>query len=120
MMHLSKKQIQRIKNGLDFPVHGLKLKESKAISLIEELNKELLHILLKELKYGNQIKEISKADWSKAKNLLMVSLRYQFVTRHRHLSDKITYREVNDPHYWKEEYFCTDPKQTITCGFESL
>jgi hypothetical protein len=77
---------------------------------IAQLCPELRAILDAELAAGNSIAEVAEA-WG-----LGVLLVLPFRLTHA-VSDRITFRPVNDPHYWLAEYNCAEPKQFIACRF---
>lgn len=78
-----------------------------------ELSQSIETILKAEIAKGNRIVESSKG-WPEKKSSLII-LEGPF---HKKYSiDNLEYREINDPHYWKEEYYDSNSKQTIASRF---
>jgi hypothetical protein len=48
----------------------------------------------------------------------MIFLEKPFKKPIRKDLDKIEYRDVNDPHYWKAEYFDEENLQFLCCKFD--
>lgn len=70
-------------------------------------------ILKAEIAQGNRIVESSKG-WPEKESTLLI-LERPFHRKYR--INNLEYREINDRHYWKEEYYDNTNKQTIGCGF---
>jgi len=70
-------------------------------------------ILKSELNRGNSIVESSKG-WPERKSTLII-LKLPF--HKKYTFENIEYKDINDPHYWKEEYYDKDFLQTIACRF---
>lgn len=78
-----------------------------------EISQLIETILKAEIAQGNRIVESSKG-WPEKESTLII-LERPF---HKKYSiDNLEYREINDPHYWKEEYSDNNNKQTIACRF---
>lgn len=80
---------------------------------IENLSSMLRKILLKELELGNEIVETSQG-WPD-KNTIIIFLKKPFIDEYS--LDNTVYKNIDDPHYWKEEYFDQITKHIIACKF---
>lgn len=88
----------------------LNLEEAK-----EKLQPALKEILEAELKAGNTFKEACTG-WPDDETL-QVFLRKPFKTPIRKDIPGVEYREVNDPHYWKSEYWDEGNRQMVADNF---
>lgn len=79
---------------------------------IARLCPHLRKIVDVELSRGNAVSE-SWDNWG-----FVVLLSLPFRETHDLDSGKLSYREVNDPHYWKSEYTCEEHQQSVACGFK--
>ena len=79
--------------------------------LIDELCPELKNILDAELAAGNRIATTLDA-WGK-----MVMLTEHFRVPHAIHGTRVTFLEVNDPHYWKSQYSVKELDQHVACKF---
>jgi len=70
-------------------------------------------ILAAELAAGNAIQE--RSAWLPACELLII-LRHKF-TQAYPVAPGLTYRLLNDAHYWYAEYACKGGRQVLACGF---
>jgi hypothetical protein len=77
-------------------------------------------ILELELKAGNKIVETYESKDSKfpMPNATMIFLGQSFITPIQENLPNIEFRNINDPHYWKAEYFDKENIQFLCCGFE--
>jgi hypothetical protein len=77
-------------------------------------------ILEMELKAGNKIVETYESKDSKfpMPNATMIFLGQSFITPIQENLPNIEFRNINDPHYWKAEYFDKENIQFLCCGFE--
>lgn len=82
---------------------------------IDSFSKRLKSILDNEIRLGNEINETAK-DWP-YKNGISVFLRQPF-KEYYHLFPGIEYKDINDPHYWKAQYFDSATNHLLTCGFD--
>ena len=69
--------------------------------------------LKSELNKGNSIAESSKG-WPERKSTLII-LKLPFLKKYN--LENIEYKEINNPHYRKEEYYDKGFSQTIVCRF---
>jgi hypothetical protein len=76
---------------------------------------ELQALLNAELAAGNAVVEYRTGLY--AADAVLVLLAKAFRARPRDLPAGVEYREVNDPHWWKAEYFRTATKHCIACRF---
>ena len=81
---------------------------------LSKLNNELEKILYSELKEGNKIREISVGGFGDEEHLF-IFLDKPFTSKIE--ISNVKYKEINDPHYWKEEYTDLKNKQTVACYF---
>ena len=79
----------------------------------------LKDILEEELKAGNKIVETyeSKDSDFPVPNATMIFLEKPFRTPVRRDLASIEFSELNDPHYWKAEYFDKQNIQFLCCKF---
>lgn len=78
-----------------------------------EISQSIEKILKAEITNGNRIVESSKG-WPEKESTLII-LERPFHKKYN--IENLEYREINDPHYWKEEYYDNNNKQTIACKF---
>ena len=76
---------------------------------------ELRSLLAAELAAGNPIAEVTPR-WSGEQSCLVL-LKKPFQVAHATLPLGVVYREVNDPHWWKAEYFHAETKSCLACRF---
>ena len=81
---------------------------------IDGFSERLKSILDNEISLGNEINETAK-DWPYA-NGITIFLRQPF-SQYYHLFTGIEYKEVNDPHYWKSQYFDSITNDLLVCKF---
>ncbi|MGF7040208.1 hypothetical protein M2273_003468 [Mucilaginibacter lappiensis] len=81
---------------------------------IDNFSSELTKILNSELRLGNEIVETSKG-WPNEETI-MVFLKSPFIGCYK-LND-IDYRDINDIHYWKAEYFDKSTNHGLACKFD--
>jgi len=70
-------------------------------------------ILDKELENGNEIVETSNG-WPN-ENSIIAFLKRPFILTYK--SEPVEYRELNDPHYWKAEYYDKNKNHLLVCRF---
>lgn len=80
---------------------------------IDSFNKALTSILEFELRKGNSIEETSFG-WPDD-NTIIIFLKKPFFGSYD--MDFIEYRELNDPHWCKAEYFSHKDKHVLACKF---
>ncbi|MBC3787448.1 hypothetical protein [Spirosoma utsteinense] len=80
---------------------------------INNFSLTLTKILNQELELGNKIIETSKG-WPD-NDTIIIFLGEPFKITHN--INNICYRNIEDPHYWKEEYFDTSTKHVLACKF---
>jgi hypothetical protein len=76
----------------------------------------LQDILAAELAVGNTVQEDWRGDWPES-GCRLVLLKMPFRTRIRRDIPGVTFRNVNDPHYWKAEYRDESLREYLACGF---
>ena len=86
---------------------------SMEIILKYEISPSIETLLKAEIKTGNEVAEISKG-WPKQNSVLII-MKKPFIKKYT--IEGLEYRDVNDPHYWKEDYFDKTSLQTIACRF---
>lgn len=72
-------------------------------------------ILDAEIANGNAVKDRGPAPSGEGGR--MVLLRQPFMTKPATVSAALTFREVNDPHWWLAEFTCTEHHDMLACGF---
>ncbi|GLC31213.1 hypothetical protein [Clostridium omnivorum] len=80
----------------------------------ERISNKLKLILEKEIQAGNEILETWKG-WPY--DSTVISLRYPFKVKLEKLPDNITFKELNDIHYWKAEYHDLLTNDLLICKF---
>jgi hypothetical protein len=81
---------------------------------IEKLCSDLRQILDAELSSGNEIVETWRG-WPKPETI-GVMLGKPFKTKHDAISG-VVFREINDPHWWKAEYYFEPSNHILACRF---
>jgi hypothetical protein len=81
----------------------------------QRLCPELHELLSAELAAGNAVVEYRTGLY--AADAVLVLLANAFRARPRELPAGVEYRDVNDPHCWKAEYFRPTTKHCIACRF---
>lgn len=84
--------------------------------IISSFTGKLEEILTLELNAGNLICETYKGDWPYA-GCIMLFLEKPFLTPIQRSIEGVVFRNVNDPHYWKAEYYDKTMNQFLCCGF---
>ncbi len=88
-------------------------------SLVNKLSDEMREILEDELAHGNSISEVYQGKFTKNEvDHIFIFLDKPFKTKIRQDLQNIVYRDINDRHYWKAEYYDIVCNQTIACLFE--
>ena len=89
-------------------------------SIVKRFTGALKDILELELKAGNKIVETydAKEGTFPIPNAIMIFLEKPFKTPVQKDLDNIEYNDVNDPHYWKAEYFDKENLQFLCCKFD--
>lgn len=80
---------------------------------IDNFSWTLTKILNQEIELGNEIVETSKG-WPD-ENTIIILLKKPFTTEYQ--LDNIEYRNIEDPHYWKAEYFDNSKNHVLACRF---
>jgi hypothetical protein len=80
---------------------------------INDFSLPLKTILNLEIELGNEIIETSKG-WPDKKTII-IFLKKPFVSDYK--IGKLEYRNIDDPHYWKAEYFDNSTKHILACKF---
>lgn len=86
--------------------------DPKAIDLFTG---KLKGILDEELRAGNRIED-TWYDWPSPHTVAVVLSR-PFLTPIKKDLPGIIFQDLNDPHYWKANYFDTERKLYLICGF---
>src|SRR5262245_22493946 len=84
-------------------------------SELAQLCPELREIMELEIEAGNEVVE-THAGWPNAASIF-VSLRRPFLVKPHTLPSGVVFREVNDPHWWKAEYFHEPSAHILACRF---
>ncbi|MFC0344097.1 hypothetical protein [Epilithonimonas hispanica] len=80
---------------------------------ITSFSKELTEILNREIKLGNQIAETSKG-WPQ-EDAIIIFLDKPFKKQYKF--ENIEFRNIDDPHYWKAEYYDKSNNHILACKF---
>lgn len=78
----------------------------------------LKEIMEKELAVGNEIKEIWHGDWP-YEGVVVVSLKKPFLVQIEKELPDVEFRNINDIHYWKAEYYDKKYNMMLICSFAS-
>ena len=78
-------------------------------------SQSLNELLSQELTLGNRIVDDGPG-WGSMKRLVI--LQNSFRTPLSTISANLSYREVNDPHYWKAEVIDSVTMEMLACRFE--
>lgn len=78
-----------------------------------KISQSIEAILKAEITHGNKIIESSKGWPEKESTLILLEQPF----RKKYSIDKLQFKVLNDPHYWKEEYYDSNNKQTLACRF---
>lgn len=91
-------------------------------NVVKRFKGVLKDILELELAAGNKVVETyeSKDSAFPMPNATMIFLEKPFKTPIQKDVGKIEYRDINDPHYWKAEYFDEENRQFLCCKFDWL
>lgn len=89
-------------------------------NVVQNFKGVLKEILALEVSAGNKIVETyeSKDTGFPMPNATMIFLDKPFKSPIRTDLENIEYRDVNDPHYWKAEYFDKENRQFLCCKFD--
>jgi len=68
---------------------------------------------------GNLVNEGLKSNWP-YENCVFIVLKYTFIGKYSNLSSDIEYKETNDPHYCKSQYYDKTQKVVIWSMFDSF
>ena len=82
---------------------------------VERLDAGLRRIVDAEIAAGNVVEECVLG-WGNPRAVLVL-FRHPFRTRWQELPDGVRHREVNDPHWWKEEYVHEETLGCVACRF---
>jgi hypothetical protein len=77
---------------------------------------KLREVLEAELAAGNRIQEEWAGNWP-LEQCRVILLKMPFQAPIRKDMNSIEFRNVNDPHYWKAEYYDAANNEFLACGF---
>jgi hypothetical protein len=80
---------------------------------IDKFSSALKIILIQEIELGNEITETLKG-WPDEQTII-IFLKKTFARKYT--LENVEYRNINDPHYWKAEYFDRATKHVLACRF---
>ena len=84
---------------------------------LQRFTGEMLNILNAELDAGNSVAETWHGDFNLVKDITFIALKKPFITPIRRDLPGIRFNHLNDPHYWKAEYFDEQNKLLLVCRF---
>ena len=84
-------------------------------SITFEISPLIRQILQAELAQGNRIAEVHEGWPTPTSTIILLSQPFQ----EKYSIQGLTHIEINDPHYWKEEYQDVTFQQTIACKFQT-
>ncbi len=82
---------------------------------LDQLCPELRSLAAAELAAGNDV--VDSGTGLYGPETVLVQLRKDFQAPPAQLPPGVRYREVNDPHWWKAEYFHAPTGHCLVCGF---
>ena len=80
---------------------------------IDNFSLTLAKILNHEIELGNEIIETSKG-WPNEKTII-IFLKRPFLEEYN--LENIEFKNIDDPHYWKAEYFDRSTNHILACRF---
>lgn len=80
---------------------------------IENLSNVLQGILKSELELGNKIVETSEG-WPEERTII-IFLEKPFMREYQIAG--VEFRPIDDPHYWKSEYYDSASKHVLACKY---
>ncbi|MBL7804794.1 MAG: hypothetical protein JNL02_13720 [Saprospiraceae bacterium] len=83
------------------------------MTLPDDFSRPLARIALEEMNRGNRIVEIARG-WPETRTIL-VFLGQPF--KDEYPAASLEYHEIDDPHYWKSEYFDPATGHVLACKF---
>lgn len=89
------------------------------IKAITSLNGPLNAVLIAELTAGNTISTSWRGGWPN-ENVTAIVLAQPFLTPIRHNLPEVTFHNINDPHYWKAEYYDSRHNEMLICNFGDI
>lgn len=118
--HCAKKRLSPYGLSPELTARTIPVPAGEEARLLRESHVGLLHpslqsILAKEVSLGNEVVE-SAVDWPQPGSIFIV-LAQPFKSRIGELPNDVTYRELNDPHYWRAEYVQRQVKHILACRF---
>ena len=87
--------------------------------IVDEFCGELKKILMQELASGNTIFETWKGNWPFPSNTVIL-LNKPFITPLQSNIEGVEFHNINDPHYWKAEYYDKINNMLLGCKFGSV
>ena len=84
---------------------------------LQQFTGVLLEILNAEIAEGNEIAETWHGDFSRVKNVTFIALKKPFLTSIRRDLPNVKFTHLNDPHYWKAEYYDEQNRLLLVCRF---
>ena len=85
------------------------------LSIVEKLCPPLRSILQSELAAGNEISDTHDG-WGR-EGVVLVGLKQPFLTKPPRLLGGVVHHDVDDPHWWKEEYVHESTGHLLVCRF---
>ena len=83
--------------------------------LLAQFDENLSVILTRELNAGNKIAEVWSG-WPHRESIFVI-LETPFKNVHQSLPRDIDFKDINDPHYWKAEYYHRVTHHCLACRF---
>lgn len=91
-------------------------KEQAVVDILQHMPGALRAALLAELGHGNRMVSIDRPDWP-ASGSVFVCMLGLFHPSTRHLDPRVVWKDVNDPHFWRQELSqsCDGVEHLIIC-----
>ena len=90
-------------------------KRQEVLELLERFDSDLQAMLDAELAAGNFVVDATLG-WLQPKGIAVL-MHYDFLVAHAP-SARVVFRAVNDPHWWKSEYFIEESGHLLACSFK--
>ncbi len=118
--HCAKRKASPYGLSPELAARAIPVPSGNEAKLLRESHARLLHQSLRplldlELSLGNEVVE-SAVDWPQTGSIFIM-LAKPFKASVGDLPEHVTYRELNDPHYWKAEYVHSQCKHVLACRF---
>ena len=91
--------------------------QDEIVDAVERVTGPLRDVIKAEIAFGNRIVEVWE-NWPPES--LAIMLGDPFKQKPKSLPSSIVYRDLNDTHYWKSEYYDSENKLLLACQFGNV